>query len=425
MKMKAVALGSGAVQRHDAATMTRNSSGLDAARCGGDLDSARLSVGNLGKQSRLICSVATRTGVGCTFHILPNLFFRRRASTLKQPGWTGQVARVAENTRDVVNNHAASPDFGATLPRSPPFRGSTQLWRSPGVNVLGQKGRFVHFSCSSCSARRYTVLVGIGSERAFREFSHLECLSLGRSPWNLDRTRAKEKYLVPLPECIAILTAFENLTHLDTSAAIGLYVGKMEVRDLGRFKAPSGIPNPMCVQYSTQFHSGCSGIGRHHDQKLHVTARKKFVFHGLMQKAVPTSAVSTSCVFITDLSGLPSKTSNIRHSSSGMIDRTTDAVNIWIYTGPLRTTYCPSTGNLLKPNFCLQSKSQQAELTVATCGTVVIPNSGIKKGQPEDPRLKGKILGYDAVDDTGRGVTQYTQSFLKGIYRGGVQKREE
>ncbi|KAJ7101980.1 hypothetical protein C8R44DRAFT_988290 [Mycena epipterygia] len=58
-----------------------------------------------------------------------------------------------------------------------------------------------------------------GLKEFSQEFSHFERLSLGRSPWNLDRTRAKADYL-PSPECIAILTSFGNLTHLDTSAAI-------------------------------------------------------------------------------------------------------------------------------------------------------------------------------------------------------------
>ncbi|KAJ7101986.1 hypothetical protein C8R44DRAFT_808982 [Mycena epipterygia] len=48
---------------------------------------------------------------------------------------------------------------------------------------------------------------------------HMERLSFGRSPWNYDRTRAKENYL-PSADCIAILTSFQKLTHLDTSAAI-------------------------------------------------------------------------------------------------------------------------------------------------------------------------------------------------------------
>ncbi|KAJ7117028.1 hypothetical protein C8R44DRAFT_203205 [Mycena epipterygia] len=51
------------------------------------------------------------------------------------------------------------------------------------------------------------------------ELPKLERLVLCRSPWNADRMRGEENRM-PSPECLATLTSFAHLTHLDTSAAI-------------------------------------------------------------------------------------------------------------------------------------------------------------------------------------------------------------
>ncbi|KAJ6604043.1 hypothetical protein B0H10DRAFT_2229469 [Mycena sp. CBHHK59/15] len=52
-------------------------------------------------------------------------------------------------------------------------------------------------------------------------FPQIERLSLLKSPWNDDRMLAKST-LLPSEECLAILTSFQALTHLDSSAAVGI-----------------------------------------------------------------------------------------------------------------------------------------------------------------------------------------------------------
>ncbi|KAJ7456158.1 hypothetical protein FB451DRAFT_1564745 [Mycena latifolia] len=51
------------------------------------------------------------------------------------------------------------------------------------------------------------------------EIPHLARLVLARSPWTLDRRHVRETRL-PSAECMAILTSFAHLTHLDSSAVI-------------------------------------------------------------------------------------------------------------------------------------------------------------------------------------------------------------